>query len=160
MPFLHNFLRQNLKTLISTVKKSMIDMDSIAFLMVYSDEPDNYNAKGFIVVNDNSGFEAPIVPCEKKINQRFIAEHIRDNVYLIKYKWRFSKEYIVDSFYVFSSGSTYMAYSTKYNNDDYTMLKTTVFSWSFGPTSNDDREVVFICPREKQIVLYSTYYEK
>lgn len=142
-------------SLISLVNKSTFNMDSMAFLMIYSHEADNYNAKGFIVGN-NTGDDIPIETCGNKLNERFSAEHIRENIYLIKYKWQYSKQFEVDTFFVFCfEGTRYMAYSTRYNHDEYKMLKNSAFSWSFGPASSDEREVVYICPRKNEIILYS-----
>jgi len=147
---------ENIDSLIKYEVKPItkVNVDSISSLLVYRDE--YFNAKGFLVENNITGgtidVELPIPICENKVDERLILELISDSTFRIQYKYRNSKDFIIDTCLIFSMNSSYFAIPLGLYTPDY--IKDSFFSWSIGPTSNDERDVIQICEDEEGKLIF------
>lgn len=124
-----------------------IDNELITSLMIFSFVIDNgYGiAKGFLVVNNikrrlyNKDYIEDYNACE---DVRLEAFPYSDSLFIIKYKWRQSKDFVVDTCYLFHHFDSYIAYPKKLYNES--ILYGTMFQWLSGPASTDERDVVQI----------------
>ena len=96
-------------------------------------------AKGFIVVEEDSLNTNCSQDCDTKLK----IESYNDSLFIINYKNRHSKDFIIDTCYLYRNGNNYMAYPMKLNSSDVT--EKTINSWIFGPSSSEERDVVRFC---------------
>lgn len=128
--------------------------DNISTFLIYHNLGNSGfgEAKGFLVdnnipsgTNDNA---LPIPKCGEKCDIRMEAQPIDDSLFIIKYKWSFSKEFQIDTCYIFHYDGIYVAFPKRLYNEK--SLAQTAFQWFRGPASTDDREVIRICTEENR----------
>ncbi|WP_027420556.1 hypothetical protein [Crocinitomix catalasitica] len=135
-----------------------INNDSITALMIFYNvyETGGGEAKGFLVDNNIPGGkidnDLSIPNCTDSCDIRMETYAYSDSLFIIKYKWKGSENFITDTCYLFHYNGSYMAYSKGiYNNKT---LKLTQYQWYLGPASTDQREVILICSRERKKTIF------
>jgi len=104
---------------------------------------DFLTCKGFLTEKDTSGTTL------HQMDVRAIISRISDFQYEIEYKYRESKQFIVDTFNIYClDNSLSIAYPININISDLD------YFGDFMPSSSDERDVVFITTRNEKIIFY------
>lgn len=106
---------------------------------------DFLTCKGFLTEKDTSGTTLHLM------DVRAIISRISDFQFKIEYKFRESKQFIVDTFNIYClDNSLSIAYPININNN----ISNLDYFGDFIPSSSDERDVVFITTRDEKIIFY------
>lgn len=106
---------------------------------------DFLTCKGFLTEKDTSGTTL------HQMDVRAIISRISDFQFKIEYKFRESKQFIVDTFNIYClDNSLSIAYPININNN----ISNLDYFGDFIPSSSDERDVVFITTRDEKIIFY------
>lgn len=106
---------------------------------------DFLTCKGFLTEKDTSGTTL------HQMDVRAIISRISDFQFKIEYKYRESKQFLVDTFNIYClDNSLSIAYPINMNNN----ISNLDYFGDFIPSSSDERDVVFITTRDEKIIFY------
>ncbi len=109
---------------------------------------DFLTCKGFLTEKDTSGTTL------HQMDVRAIISRISDFQFKIEYKFRESKQFIVDTFNIYClDNSLSIAYTININNN----ISNLDYFGDFIPSSSDERDVVFITTRDEKIIFYQKF---
>lgn len=125
---------------------SKLQIENISMIRICNADY-RFDCKGFINEIDTMTFNS------EKINIRAEIEKNTNDQYLIKYKYRESNEFIINSFQIICyNNSLCLAVPNRLSpaelNDEY-------FLSNFSPSSSDERDVVYIKSIGTKIILYT-----
>ena len=121
-----------------------ISEDSLWSLKVCSDSG---ICKGFLTEKDTS--ESSFA----NIDPRMIMTKVADFSYKIEYKWRDSKQFIVDTFNVYCLNGG-LCIATNLEDSKRSDLCDFLYMLDFMPSSSDDREVLYVTRLDEKIIIY------
>ena len=129
----------------STEKLYMMNAISEENIMSLKVCHDFSTCKGFLTEKDTSGTTL------HQMDVRAIITRISDFQFKIEYKYRESKQFIVDTFNIYClNNSLSIAYPININNN----ISNLDYFWDFIPTSTDERDVVFVLTNDDEIIFY------
>lgn len=101
--------------------------------------------KGFLTEKDTSGTTL------HQMDVRAIISRISDFQFKIEYKYRESKQFIVDTFNIYClNNSLSIAYPITINNS----ISNLDYFGDFSPSSSDERDVVYVLTNDDKIIFY------
>lgn len=121
-----------------------ITKENMLFLKVCMDL---YNCKGFISDEDTLGIESV------QMDIRAIVSPLSDYKFEIKYKFRNSLQFIVDTFNIYSM-DTKFSIALPFESERPEFNPEDIGYWNFFPASTDERDVVFVKQEEDKVIFY------
>ena len=131
-----------------------ITIENVSTLKICSDK---FNCKGFI--QDYDSINKNI----HEMNKVAIIKKIAPFEFEIKYKYRESKQFIVDTFNIYCSNDNWSiavpincqecVYKPQYFKEEYDFFDPA----NFMPASTDERDVIFIIKENEEIIFYDSH---